>query len=305
MFCWSLLKASPKPSTQHYYNMKKIDSKYNSQTIQQSCFYKLYSEEYLYKILKISKNQFNKLLEQKNKILIHSQKPDKKRKLRDYTYPPENSKLWLLYREFLRKFDRIKKPDYLFSCKKCVSHVFVAKYHSNCSSLVTIDIKSFFPSITYYHLFDFFKNTMKCSENISQNLSNLLTDNGKFMQGPCFSPILSWLCFKKMFDEINSEAQKLNLKFSLWIDDIAISGTGSHKFIDFIKTKFAEYGLKIKWKKLQKYNHLNDEKEIMSVLIINNSIYAEENADLGYKKHIARVGLKTNQSQSISSYSLL
>ncbi len=269
---------------------RKVDLKYNTQSIEQSGFYNLYDIDYLCKLLKVkNKEELNCVLNTKNKNLIKSNKEDKKGKKRDYTYPKPNSKLALVYEQILVLFDRIKKPDYLFSCKKGTSHVYVAKYHSNCTSLVTIDIDSFFPSVKAKHVFNFFKNTMKCTKEISTILSQLLTHNNQLMQGACFSPVLSWLSFKDMFDKINQEAQEKNLKFSLWIDDIAISGAGSHKFIENIQHYFNENDLKIKWKKLNKYKHLTEIKEIMGVLIESNKIYTKVNANAGYKKYVNRV----------------
>lgn len=270
---------------------RKIDLKYNTQLIEQSGFYNLYDTDYLCKeLLKVKdEGELKLILNTKNESLIQSSKEDKKGKKRNYTYPKPNSKLAFVYKQILILFDRIKKPDYLFSCKKGTSHVYVAKYHSNCTSLVTIDIDSFFPSVNEKHIFNFFKNTMKCTEKISAILSKLLTHNNELMQGACFSPILSWLCFKDMLDEINQEAQEKCLKFSLWIDDIAISGKGSHKFIENIHNHFKKNGLKIKWKKLNKYKHLTEIKEIMGVLIESNKIYTKIDANAGYKKYVEKI----------------
>jgi hypothetical protein len=291
------------------------EQKYNSQDILSSPFYKLHSIKYLCKFLHIKERELHDVIQTRdealaeevpnfednnwreikrytNKILVKSIRQNKKnpnKQPRIFLYPKSNSKLHKIYKEILIKLDRVKKPNYLFSCKKGSSHVMSAKYHSGCNSLVTIDIKSFFPSVKKSHVENFFHNTMKCNTKISKLLSNLMTYEDQLNQGACFSPVLSWLCFKKMFDSIDQEARQQEIKFSLWIDDIAISGKGSHKFIKNIKDRFQSNGLKVKWAKLKTYKHKSEKKDIMGIQLKNENIFTKESAHKGYKKYVERV----------------
>ena len=119
---------------------------------------------------------------------------------------------------------RVEKPAYLFAPRKGVSYVDNAAAHLISSEIVTIDIKDFFANCSSNYVKLFFLNKMECSPDVAAILTELSTLEGRLPQGSPASPVLSFLSYQDMWDEISQLCQKSGCMFSLYIDDITISG---------------------------------------------------------------------------------
>ena len=239
------------------------DSKKESYNFKRSPFYKCRSIKYLCKILKISKNDLDNILNKKeeqfnefkrnrplcdkkyeefkcfkNSLLIKSIRYDTtKNKERTMIYPKKNSEYKKLNRRIFNLLSRIIniKPEYNSmrkkkNCNKNFSHLDYVKTHlSNKYYTLTMDISNFYPSITEETMYNFFKKDMKCCNRVAKILAKLTTvktnenDEASLPQGFCFSPVLSWLVCRKQFNKIYNYCQQNNIIFTNWIDDIAFS----------------------------------------------------------------------------------
>jgi RNA-directed DNA polymerase len=110
-----------------------------------------------------------------------------------------------------------------FSFTKDRNAIQHAKYHLNCNELLTLDIESFFPSITRKMVFEaLLENNISPIE--AKYISEICTVNNALPQGACTSPILSNIIFKNIDIRLSRLANSLSLKYSRYADDLAFSG---------------------------------------------------------------------------------
>ncbi len=119
---------------------------------------------------------------------------------------------------------RIQPPDYLMAPVKGRSYVDNAAVHKGARAFCLLDIEDFFPSCTDKKAYWFFNKRMKCEEHVASLLTKLVTFNGHLPQGSPCSPILAYLSYSDMWDEINKIVQNSECALSIYADDITISG---------------------------------------------------------------------------------
>ncbi|OQO71705.1 reverse transcriptase family protein, partial [Enterococcus villorum] len=171
-------------------------------------------------------------------------------------------------------------PDYLCGGIPNVSYVSNASRHLMQKNLLLLDITNFFPSTSDSYVYDFFKNTLNQSTDIAKIMVNLTTaknesNNVRFLpQGYSTSPILSFLSYFRMYEQLNDFALNNNLVFSAYYDDFTFS---SNKFIPkyYLKetTKIInKYGLNVNERKskIVKINHT----KVTGVIIHDEKIKA-------------------------------
>lgn len=143
---------------------------------------------------------------------------------------------------------RLKLPVYLHSALPGRSYLTNSIEHCGTTGCtVTLDVSEFFPSITVGRIERLFIVTFGCSRDIAEILSRLLCCNGHLATGSPASPIISFLAYREIFDRIDARATALNGKFTLYIDDIAMTGaTVGHGDIKWITRLLARVALKVK-----------------------------------------------------------
>ena len=120
-----------------------------------------------------------------------------------------------------------------------------AELHLNARLLVTIDVKSCFPSITNVHVYRVWRNFLGCSTDVASMLTKLTTFDRHLPQGAATSPLLANL-FVWMIDGYIREACDLrSVTYSTWIDDLAFSGMRSRELISISAKVLQAHGLKI------------------------------------------------------------
>jgi hypothetical protein len=135
-------------------------------------------------------------------------------------------------KKVLRVLQNEVPPDYLASPVKGKSNITNASIHKTNKELWTLDISSFFSNVTETKVLGFFYNYFKLSPEIATALTNLTTypcskeeQTEKVLpQGTCTSPYLAFWCNKQMFDFIDTLCKEQNCIFTLYVDDITISG---------------------------------------------------------------------------------
>ncbi len=111
-----------------------------------------------------------------------------------------------------------------------------AEVHLNQEGFLKIDIKDFYPSIGINKIIQVFKN-LGYSHQVSFYLAAICCLDKSLPQGAPTSPTLSNVIFKSLDNRLDRLAQKLNLKYSRYADDIAFSGkTISPKLLTYIET---------------------------------------------------------------------
>jgi hypothetical protein len=148
-----------------------------------------------------------------------------KNKLRQLAEPNRDLKI-LQKRIITRIFSNLRFPPYLHGgIKSEPSRDFVtnAQVHAGAESAIALDIKNFFPSVTYKHVEDVFKFLFKFPPEVAKYLACLTTLNGSLPQG---APTSSYIANLIMFAEEYKLVAKFEGKkfvYSRLIDDITVS----------------------------------------------------------------------------------
>lgn len=230
--------------------------------------YKIKRKRDLFILLHIDENKLNEEL-YKYKVCIK----DKKRLLEK---PSEELKK--IQRNILYKLYQLDFPQYVFSGIKGRSAFDNAIYHINCKYMLKLDMSKFFPNTHRNNIYEFFKDKLKMSSDVSSICTDIVTVNyekedveidyevydflkrkkikntNHLPSGTPTSQILSYLANIDMFDKIIEYTKKHKLQCSIYVDDITISS--SNRYI----TKKEESEIK---RIIKKHKHnLSKEKTI-------------------------------------------
>ena len=125
---------------------------------------------------------------------------------------------------------RVAPPEYMHSGIKKRSHVTNAKCHSETPGrMLTTDLKAFFPSTAKNKIFCFFHVKMKTSSDVADLLSEICTCNHHIPTGSRLSMPLALWANIDMFNELDRVAKSLNIKMTVFVDDITFSGENVNK----------------------------------------------------------------------------
>lgn len=123
-----------------------------------------------------------------------------------------------------RLLKKITLPNAVHGSRIGRSNITNAKIHLGQPHLLNLDIKNFFPSIRPNQVFNVFKYQLNCSPEVARFLSKLCTAENHVPQGFNTSSSIANLVLIPAIQKIDSLCVKMNLKFTIQVDDIAISG---------------------------------------------------------------------------------
>jgi hypothetical protein len=137
-------------------------------------------------------------------------------------------------------------PEYVHSGVRARSPITAHKYLGDVTwqSWDSFDLSKFFQTITFTQVKNFFRDVMKCQNQVAVILAKLCcfdakayhelnkgTDSEKMLPNyhlltgsPC-SVVLSFLIFKQQFDQIDRLCKENNAKFALYCDDITVTNS--------------------------------------------------------------------------------
>ncbi|MGM8062338.1 reverse transcriptase family protein [Vogesella indigofera] len=152
-----------------------------------------------------------------------------------------------IHKRILILLGRIIHPDYLHSAVKGRSYKTNALAHCGGGVVLKVDIKKFFPSIKFNRIHAFFSDVLHCSPDVSFILARLCSvQSGSARHlptGSCISPLLSCLANRGLFDAIADMANDRKCTFTLYVDDMTISGEGADgDLLTAISKKIFSYG---------------------------------------------------------------
>lgn len=185
-------------------------------------------------------------------------------------YPTLNTIQNLIFNKYI-----INLPihDCSYAYVKNRSSIDHAKVHLGSKELLTLDVNSFFPSISKQSVYELLIRS-GLSIEFSYYIAELCTFNGSLPQGACTSPGLSNTFFILADIRFESLAHTLNLKYSRYADDLAFSGDtiprNLHKTINKILN---DHNMELNLKKT-KLKLEGSKKIITGVSISNNEIKA-------------------------------
>lgn len=166
----------------------------------------------------------------------------------------------------------IETPSYVHAPVPNRTYVTNAAAHKSSSAFCLMDIESFYPSCREEKIIAFFHKQMKCSLDVAVILARLCCDKGCLPQGSSSSPILSYWAYSEMWDAIHDIAKKAGNIFTLYIDDLTVSGSKvSRRTIWEIQKQIHKHGLSMKTKKTRWI--IGKPADVTGVILSNNALY--------------------------------
>lgn len=214
--------------------------------IERSPLYRLASRRKLSELLQIDLEKIDDL--EKSSLHLQYRIFKDKQSKRLITEPV--NELLRVHRQLLKFFRRITPPDYIHSAVKKRSYKTNAEEHLKGARILKIDIKSFYHSVKFDYVHRFFLMQLHCSEDVATILAKLCTvrtkSNGVHLPtGSCISPVLSFLVNRPLFDAINNLCNTNSSSFTLYVDDITISGKGATRsLLARVAKEIYDYGYK-------------------------------------------------------------
>ena len=191
---------------------------------------------------------------------------------------------------------RIVPPDFLFSPVAGRSYVDNAAAHLGSRSIRLLDIEDFFPSCTANKVIWFFHKRLKCSLDVSVILKEIVTYRGSLPQGSPCSPILAYLSYVDMWEEISLIVQEAGCKLSVYADDLTISGDiVREESIWKIKKQLRRHGHRYQ-KSKERSRHLRP-AEITGVILKPDGLYVPNRQHKGLLDVRSTLGRAKSQSE--------
>jgi hypothetical protein len=122
--------------------------------------------------------------------------------------------------------------------------------HFGAKTLVKLDIRAFFPSVTTQQIYTVWRVQLKCSPRISKLLTKLTTFERHLPQGAPTSTLLANLVLLTVDSPIREKCESQGIAYSSWIDDLAFSGDNARSVIQTAVAALKTAGFAVSHKKL-------------------------------------------------------
>ncbi len=129
-----------------------------------------------------------------------------------------------------------------------------AARHINQEMMLTVDIKNCFPRTRHKAIYKIWKKFFRFDENSARILTQLTTLKTHLPQGSPTSLSLSNLALIPLFEEVNQYMNKHHLNFTMFVDDITISGGKKFVFkaISPLIRSIQKFGYAVRSQKINK-----------------------------------------------------
>ncbi len=195
--------------------------------------------------------------------------PKKDGKLRSICSPSHDLKI--IQKRINRAiFRNVEYPDYLYGGIAEKDYVKNAKRHTGAKSLITLDVRNFYPNIKTKVVESIFLHFCKFPPIIAKLLTNLTTLNGCVPQGACTSSNIANLVFFDIEHRIVSDLNDKKLTYSRLLDDICISSSKFMKkeqttgIIEKVASLLKARGFKIRGDKTR-VTSISNPKDLMEI----------------------------------------
>ncbi|PTX61472.1 RNA-directed DNA polymerase [Kordia periserrulae] len=173
------------------------------------------------------------------------------------------------------------------------------RFHKGQKKVLSIDIKDFFPSITFEKVENIFL-TIGYSVELSNYLAKLCCLKEKLPQGAPTSPYISNLIFKNIDEIIAVYCKNLNIRYTRYADDLTFSGdfdeTSLLNYINEIMTE-NNFILNKDKTKLMLYS----ERQIVTGIVVNDKPQLDKETRKEIRQHlyyIKKYGLESHMERN-------
>ena len=147
--------------------------------------------------------------------------------------------------------ESIQLPEHVKGGVSGRSLIHNIELHRHSRVLVTLDVKSFFRSITSKQVYHIWRQQLNCSPKISSLLTKLTTFEGHLPEGAPTSTYLANLMLTSIEGEIVDACALAGVRYSTWVDDLAFSGSNAPNVINTAVAALQRAGLAVSHKKLK------------------------------------------------------
>jgi RNA-directed DNA polymerase len=165
-------------------------------------------------------------------------------------------------------------PEHLLGGVKGRSILDNARLHLGARSLVTIDIKNFYPSITPSQVRNVFQKTLNCSSAVAFLLTGLTTCRHRLPQGGPTSPLLANLVLSSFDSEIRSVCDEHGIRYSSWVDDLAFSGHSPAQVIGPVVATLIKAGFRVSHRKIKRMG--GRDRKILNKLVLGKFVTVQK-----------------------------
>lgn len=162
---------------------------------------------------------------------------------------------------------QIQTPLYLHSAVKGRSYITNACDHLAAYPSIKADVKKFFPSARSAQVFHFFRDVLEWPSDVAGLGTALFTWRGHLPTGGNASPILSFWAYKPLFDDIACLAEENGCLFSLYVDDMTLTGEFASRSLLFkARSLVGQHGLRA-----HKLHHFGAEQDRVVTGVANTN----------------------------------
>lgn len=178
-----------------------------------------------------------------------------------------------------------------------------AKYHKNKKLVLKLDIKDFFPSITFQMVHRVF---LKCgyTKQLATLFANLCTLDRCLPQGAPTSPALSNLVFLSIDKRIGGYTAKKRIMYTRYADDLTFSGNlDPAEIISLLQLILSDNGLSLNSKKTRLMH--NGKRQIVTGIVVNSKLNAPKeikNEITSAAYYISKYGIISHLNHIKSNY---
>ena len=157
-----------------------------------------------------------------------------------------------------RIFEKVEYPAYLQGGIKAPDsrdYVENAKFHAKSNTLISLDIKNFYPNIREKYVYEIYKQFFNFPEDVARILTTITTYRGFVPQGGVTSSYIANLIFFNSEYSIVSFFRGKGIVYSRLLDDVTISSEKKLNEVDItnsiklVVSMFCKYDLKLNNKK--------------------------------------------------------
>jgi RNA-directed DNA polymerase len=179
-----------------------------------------------------------------------------------------------------RVLNRVILPEHLLGGVRGKTIKDNAERHFAAKFLVTIDIKSFFPSITPHQVRSVWRETLNCSPDVAYLLTGLTTCRGYLPQGAPTSTMLANLVLSSFDEEIRTACDAHAVVYSSWVDDLAFSGEDARLVVAPVIAALKNAGFRVSHSKIKVMGP--GERKVLNNLVLGRFITVQ-------KEYIGRI----------------
>ena len=142
-------------------------------------------------------------------------------------------------------------PEHIFGGVKGKSLLHNIRRHLGAPVIVTVDIRSFFPSISTHQIYAVWADLLGCAPEIARILTRLTTYDFHLPQGAPTSSALANLVLYSLDQPIREYCEGECIHYSTWIDDLAFSGEAARDAINVAVRALRRGGFAVPHRKMR------------------------------------------------------